>query len=160
MQPFLQAREQLKHTLDVGIKTRKVGDGRAHLQIFQHRHAGENAAAFRRLRDAQLGDIVRRHIGNVAAVEDDLAFARARIAEDGHHQGRLAGAVGADERDDLALIYLERDALKRDDIAVEGLDAADGKKWRGRRIGIADRGVAHGSTSASTISTSSSATPR
>src|SRR6185295_5848308 len=30
-----------------------AGDGRAHLQVFQHGHAREDAAAFRRLRDAQ-----------------------------------------------------------------------------------------------------------
>ena len=47
------------------------------------------------------------------------AFARARIAADRHHQGRLAGAVRADQRDDLALADLEVDALERDDVAVD-----------------------------------------
>ena len=41
--------------------------------------------------------------GDVAAVEA-IAPARARgLAEDRHHQRRLAGAVGADQRDDLAV---------------------------------------------------------
>ena len=52
------------------------------------------------------------------------ALARARVAEDGHHQRRFAGAVGADHGDDLAVIDVEIDALERDDVAVIGLDAA------------------------------------
>ena len=39
----------------------RLGDGRAHLQVFQHRHAREDAPALRRLRDAQPRDLVRRH---------------------------------------------------------------------------------------------------
>ena len=45
--------------------------------------------------------------GDVAALEHDAAFAGARPAENGHHQGGLAGAVGADQRDDLAREDLE-----------------------------------------------------
>ena len=61
---------------------------------------------------------------------DDLPVARLRIAADGHHQGRLAGAVGADQRDDLALVDVDVDAAQRDDLAVVGLDAADGEERR------------------------------
>jgi hypothetical protein len=75
----------------------RLGDDRAHLQVFQHRHAREDAAALRRLRDAQPRDLVGRHRGDVVAVEQDLARAGARPAEDRHHQRRLAGAVGADQ---------------------------------------------------------------
>src|SRR5207237_5776595 len=39
-------------------------------------------------------------------------------AGDGPQSGRLAGAVRADERDDLALAHLERDAAQRVDRAV------------------------------------------
>ena len=92
------------------------------------RHAREDAPALGRLRDAQLRDLVRRHLRDVAAVEGDRAFARARIAEDRHHQRGLAGAVGADQRDDLAFVDVEVDALQRHDVAVEGLDAADGEQ--------------------------------
>ena len=48
-----------------------------------------------------------------AAGENDLAVARPRIAAHGHHQGGFAGAVGADQRDDLAGIDVEVDALER-----------------------------------------------
>ena len=51
-----------------------------------------------------------------------------RLAADRHHQRRLAGAVGADQGDDLALVDLEVDAAERDDLAVVGADAADGEE--------------------------------
>ena len=102
-----------------------VGRVGAHLQVFRHAHARENPAAFRRLRDAQPGDLVRRHAGDVLAVELDMAGAGARLAEDRHHQRRLAGAVGADQGDDLAGVDLEIDALQRLDLAVGGAQAAD-----------------------------------
>ena len=79
---------------------------------------GEDAAALRRLRDAEARDVVGRHGGDVAAVEADRSRAGARRTEDGHHQRRFAGAVRADQRDDLALVDRDIDALERDDIAV------------------------------------------
>ncbi len=64
----------------------------------------------------------------------DRALARPRAAEDRHHQRRLAGAVGADQRDDLALVHVEIDAFERDDVAVIGLDAADAEERLPRRV--------------------------
>ena len=92
----------------------------------------KDAAAFRRLGDAQVCDLVRRQAGDVAAVEHDAALARARIAEDGHHQRRLAGAIGADQGDDLAGMDVEIDAFERDDVAVIGLHAAHREQGLGR----------------------------
>ena len=54
-----------------------------------------------------------------------LPFARPRAAADRHHQGRLAGAVRPDQRDDLAFVDLHVDAAQRDDVAVVGLDPGD-----------------------------------
>ena len=68
------------------------------------------------------------HAGDVDAIEDNGAGARARRAADGHHQGGLAGAVGADQRDDLAFLDVDVDALEGLDLAVEGLHAADSEK--------------------------------
>ena len=79
-----------------------IFDGRAHLQVFQDRHARKDATAFGRLRDAEPRDLVGRHLRDVAAVEQDLPRAGAWLAEDRHHQRRLAGAVGADQGDDFA----------------------------------------------------------
>ena len=119
-----QPRKQREHALEVGIEVGGVGHGGADLQILHHRHARKNAAAFRRLRDAELGDLVRRQAGDVAAGEADTAFAGARVAEHRHHQRRFAGAVGADQRDDLAFVDVDIDAFEGDDAAVIGFDAA------------------------------------
>ena len=90
-----------------------------------------------------------RHIGDVAAIELDLAGAGARLAEDRHHQRRLAGAVGADQGDDLAGIDLDVDALQRLDLAVSGAQAADREQGIGRR--------SHDPVSITAIASSSSA---
>ena len=77
---LLQQREQREDALRGRRRNRRrwVGDGRAHLQVFQHAHAREDAPAFRRLRDAQPRDLVRRQCGDVAAVEQRSGPARAR----------------------------------------------------------------------------------
>ena len=46
-------------------------------------------------------------------------------ARDGLLRRRLAGAVGAEQRDDLAGVGVERDALERPDRAVADLDVVD-----------------------------------
>ncbi len=148
-EPLPQTREQRQDSLNVFGEFAFGGDGGAYLQIFQHRHARKYASAFRRLCELEPGDLVGRQPGNVAAVEGDRPFARPRVAAHRHHQGGLAGAVGADQRDDLAGIDVEVDALERPHVAVKGGDAANGKE-----------GSAHRPTLASTFATSSSGTPR
>ena len=59
---LLEPREQREDLLDVLVEIFQVVEAGAHLQVFQHRHAREDAAAFRRLRDAHAGDLVRRHL--------------------------------------------------------------------------------------------------
>ena len=138
---------------------RRVGDRSAHLQIFHHRHAREDAAAFWCLGDLQLGDFVRRQLCDVAAFEQDMAFTGARRPENGHHQRRLTGAVGADQRNDLALIDFEIDSSERRDVAVIGFHPAHREHRMSLRV-LHRRGHAYSRASASTCSTSSSATPR
>jgi len=101
-----------------------IGNRRAHLQVLHDRHAHEDAAAFRRLRDLEPGDLVGRELRDIASGKRDRALARARIPADRHHQRRLAGAVGADQRDDLAVSDFHVDAAQRGNMAVIGLDAA------------------------------------
>ena len=55
----------------------------------------------------------------------DVAGARRRQARDRAQRRRLAGAVGADQRDALALLDGQRDALERLDVAVVGVDVVD-----------------------------------
>src|SRR5262249_40681493 len=67
--------------------------------------------------DAAAGDLVRRRAGDVLVLEDD---APRRALVDAAHQVEdraLAGAVGADDGEDLALLHLEADAVDRLDAA-------------------------------------------
>ncbi len=93
-----------------------------------------------------------RQPGNVAAGEINAAFTGARIAKNRHHQGRFAGAIGADQRDDLAFVDINVDTFERNDAAVIRFDAAH----REQRFVCG----AHGQTPVSACTTSSSGTPR
>ena len=59
------------------------------------------------MHDAAARDLVRRRVRHVAAVEDDRAVGRLDEAGDRLQQRRLARAVRAEQRDDLALVDLE-----------------------------------------------------
>src|SRR5580704_16915656 len=56
---------------------------------------------------------MRRKIVDRRAVEDDRTAIEREVPGDHIDQGRLARAVGPDEAEDLALSYIERDALQR-----------------------------------------------
>ena len=64
---LLQPREQIEHLLESSSKYLQIIEARAHLQVFLHGHARENAAAFRRLGDPQARDIMRRQLRDVVA---------------------------------------------------------------------------------------------
>ncbi len=66
---------------------------------------------------------VRRPRRDVPAIELDGAAGRSVEAAEQVHERRLAGAVRADQADDLALLQLERDAAERFDT---GERAGDG----------------------------------
>ena len=139
---LLEPWKQLKHAFQVGLKMLGICQAGADLQVLEHAHAQENAPAFRRLRDSQGCDLVGGHSRDVAPGKRNAAFARARIAEDRHHQCRLAGTVGADQCHDLAVADFEVDAPQRGDIAVVGLDAANREKRRAHQ----DSGISLSST--------------
>src|ERR1700677_4400720 len=58
------------------------------------------------------------------AVEIQLACRRALRAGEDLHQGRLAGAVGAEHRVDLARLDLHRGVVQREHVAVALADVA------------------------------------
>ena len=82
--PFAKAREQLEDTLEVRLVGRglavasRVG---AHVEVLDHGHAREDAATFGRLADAELDALVRRHRGDVVAVEHDQPDVTGRTPE-------------------------------------------------------------------------------
>src|SRR4051794_24811160 len=120
---LLQAREQGVHAVEVLADALRVAAReRAHLEVLEHGHAREDPPALGRLRDPDLGHGVARQALDLRAVEHDPSGARRHDAGDRPQRRRLAGAVRADQRDDLTLVDLERDALERLDRAVEGVD--------------------------------------
>ena len=80
---------------------------RADLQVFQHRQVGEYAPAFRHHRDAALHDLLRVQAQDVFALKRDGAALGAHDAADGAKRGGFAGAVCADQRDDLPFFHAE-----------------------------------------------------
>ena len=57
------------------------------------------------------------------AEDRDRALARRRQAHQAAQRRGLAGAVAAEQRDDLALAHLEADAVQDVALAVEGVQA-------------------------------------
>ncbi len=105
----------------------------AELEVLAHRHAGEEAPPLRHDGDARRAEAMRRQARDVAAVKDEAAGARALDAGDGVDQRRLAGAVRADDREQLAGTNLDRDAPERRRRAVRDLEVAHFKQRLGRR---------------------------
>ena len=70
-------------------------------QIIQHAHLRKKLAVLERSREAEPRDLMRRTPGNVLAAETDGAAA-AIDAADAVERAGLAGAVGADQREQLA----------------------------------------------------------
>ena len=70
-------------------------------QIVEHAHLREQLAVLECARQAETRDFVRRTPGNVLAAEADGAAAAIDAADTVERAG-LAGAVGADQREQLA----------------------------------------------------------
>src|SRR5262245_51720361 len=126
-----------------------VGGCGAHLQVLKHRHPGKNPAPFGGLCKFEFCYFVCRQVCDVLPRETNRTFACARIATDRHHQGRFSGAVGADQSDDFSFVDIEVHTFKGHDPAIESFDASHSEERGGHRP-----------TSASTLGTSLSATPR
>ncbi len=57
--------------------------------------------------------LVRRHVGDVLAIEEDAPFGGSLEARQHAQQGRLARAGTAQQREDLALMNAQRDVIDR-----------------------------------------------
>src|SRR3970282_761020 len=71
-----------------------------------------------------LHDLGRLQAVDAASVELDLAPSRTQHARDGHQGRGFSGPVASDDGDDLAFPNLQRDAVERLHVAVEGLELA------------------------------------
>ena len=92
----------------------------AEQQVLLDRQAREQPAAFRHHGDAEPDDLVRRQVADRRAVEAAPSpGAVGSSAGDRAQEGGLAGAVGADDGDGLALLDADVDAEQRLEVAVE-----------------------------------------
>src|SRR5919198_3450795 len=101
-QPLAERREELEQPFPPGVVARPARGG-AEAQVLRHRQAREDPPALGREADAAADHALRRQVADLAPVELDRPGARPVQADDRHERGRLAGAVRAQERHDLAL---------------------------------------------------------
>ena len=93
--------------------------------VLAHAHAAKERQVLERAADAERGDAVRRCLEKRAPLEGDPALAERVEARQAVEHRRLAGAVRADEADDVAAPHDERDAVERDDPAEAHRDVLD-----------------------------------
>src|SRR5207249_1662479 len=75
------------------------------------------------------GEGVGRQPGDRAAVEADVASVGSVEAAQAVEERRLAGAVRADEADDLSLVHIERDGVEREDAPEADREVVNGQDW-------------------------------
>src|SRR5436190_10007906 len=114
-----EAREEL---INLGLAAALLGAadarGHGHEQILGHRQVGKHLLALRHQRDAELGIGVGLAVLDALLLESNGAFRDLGVVEaveagDGAQQGRFAGAIGAEDADDLSRRHSQRDALHR-----------------------------------------------
>ena len=98
----------------------------AEFEILLDAHAGEQAAALRHIADAEPRDSAPTNcpISSLSA-ELDRSVRGRRDADQRLEQRRLAGAVAAQQRDDLVLVQREVDVVEDVALAVERIDIVD-----------------------------------
>src|SRR5262249_56395183 len=94
-------------------------------QVLLDRELGKNAAARGNRGDTAAGDVCRARPDELAAVEAHGARSGPRRPHDRVQRRRLAGAVRADQADDLARVHLEREAANGVHRSVADVDALD-----------------------------------
>jgi hypothetical protein len=143
---LVEPRKELEHAVHVGGEVLLVRalEG-AHLEVLRHGHPRKQAASFGALRDPTLDDRMRAGGGDVAALELDRTLSWTVEPVDRAQRRGLAGAVRTDERDDLAGLDAERDALERVDRPVVDVDVVELEdvRARGGRRPSWGRGLAH-----------------
>jgi len=86
----------------------------AHHHVLEHAYLKKQARILKRARHTRLCDLVGLEPADVLSLESHAA--RFRLEQAGNHieQSGLSGAVGADDRLDLALVHIERNVVHRD----------------------------------------------
>jgi len=102
---------------------------RGHADVLEDGEVREDVGDLVRLRDAEARDPVLRQAGDLPAFEPDPAGGGRHLARDQPEEGRLARAVRADDRAQLAALDLEvhlRDGHEAAEASGQALGADDG----------------------------------
>ena len=143
VEPLAQHREEPEHLLgDLGdVLGLVLVEPRGELQVLGDGEGGEHALAAGHEHHALGHGLGGALPGDLVAVEDDAAPARPGEARDGGEQRGLAGAVGAEQGDDLVPVDVAVHAEEHLRLAVGELEVADGEQ-RPRAVGVRLDGVA------------------
>jgi hypothetical protein len=106
-----------------------VGAGMsADADVVEHREIGKQCDVLEGAADADFGDPVRRPRQDAHPFHQDVARARLIESREAIEERGLAGAVGPDQTEDLALMHVERHAIQGDDAAEHDADVANRKQ--------------------------------
>src|SRR6267378_2048097 len=121
---LLQHRKQGIDLLEIArpLRASLVGQ-RAHLEVLEDAERPEHLPPFGHVRDAEMGALRRRHREQVAAFEADAARCRRHGARHRFEQRRFAGAIRADDGDELPRLHRQRDIDQRLQPAVGDVQA-------------------------------------
>ncbi len=98
---------------------------RADADVVDHGKIGKQCDVLEGAADADLGDPVRRPRQDALAFHQDVARRRLIEPRQAIEQRGLAGAVRADQSEDLSMAHVERHAVQRDDAAEHDADVAN-----------------------------------
>ena len=112
---------------------RVVARERAQLEVLAHGHAREDAPAFGRVADAARARSGRASCARSRCRRSGSCRCRTDQPADRAQRRRLARAVGADQRDDLALLDAQANAGERADAPVASVEVFDLKQRHVRR---------------------------
>ena len=88
-----------------------------------------NSATFWKVRPMPMSQMrCGGRVQDARALDQDIALARLIEAAQAIEQGRLAGAVRADQSENLPLALVERDVVQRDNAAEHNAHLANGKQ--------------------------------
>src|SRR5438309_1137987 len=122
----------LHQSLDVAMRGAAVATRpRPELEVLEDGQTSQDLASLRYLDQALANDPIGRRGHEVERAEARDARMRAQYARQGIEDGRLAGPVRANQRDDLSLGDAERNAAHRLDGAVGNLEIAHVEQRRG-----------------------------
>ena len=124
---LLEDREELVDLTELrGLAVRLVKG--TDLEVLEHGHLREDPASLRHVTDPELDGLVCREARDVDAVEPERALGRVVQSRDHPERGRLAGAVRAEQGDDLTLIDRDREIVQGRDGAITDLHACHFEK--------------------------------